>query len=818
MKFVHDLLNPKARKAGATKRAGVLAGAGDAARNARDWRKAAKAYAESLALNPRRADLWVQLGHAEKESGDLDAAEAAYAESLSRAPDVADTYLQMGHLKKLKGQVDEAGTFYLRAAEMDPSLGFAIEELRRLSVRGVVLDQERLSTVVNAAVAAPRQAVRRARPATPPAPRDGNLPGLVKALESLKTPDDRSAELAETIRRGIEAAEAAREVLAKAGEETKVAHLMFDVSDLVGYFEKARLPTGIQRVQIEVISGLLADPVGRFDVAVCSFSKARDQWVELPLDLFSHMTDLARLSGDITDEAWVSGLEQLQVEIDLGSPLVFPRGAYLINLGTSWWLQNYFLHVRQAKELYGIHYIPFVHDMIPIMTPEHCTVPLTQDFISWALGVFSHADYFFTNSEASKRDLVAVAATLGHTLSDDRIHVVRLDADFRKEQSLAVPATLRRFGLTEGGYVLFVSTIESRKNHLGAFKAWLELMDRHPASSVLTLVCVGNRGWLNDQVFAQLDASPKLRSRVRMLSKISDADLANLYRGCAFTLYPSSYEGWGLPVTESLSYGKPALLSDASSLPEAGGAFADYFPQGDQPALVAAIERLMFDLDYRREREAFIKAEFKPRSWALLGQEIGDQINDWFSRDVDLAQDYPRPTLGRYHWLRRIHETAIYPGLVAAEIFRTGSGWWQPDDWGSWTKASGGALTLNVDHAEGPLKVYVGLLGLGSMETDFIVSLGGSTVRSGTLERSETLWLSLSVSPEQYATGTIHLTIWGAQKEDFAVTTKGVDTRVVSVGVIGFMVCREDDFQARVAFTEALALDELPQLADGWAG
>ncbi|MFC5343989.1 glycosyltransferase [Brevundimonas staleyi] len=806
---MHPLLNFKSRKAEQAKEIARLSVEADTARDRRDWATAAEAYRKVLKAKPERADLWVQLGHAEKERGNHGGAGEAYNQSLRLDPTNADTLLQIGHLRKLQGAIDEAGAYYLQAAELDPSLRYALDELRSLSLRGVEIDQNRLGEVVQAASKARRRPVsRRKKEADAPV----DVTNLLSTIAQIDGDQERLAQLENAIRAGAEAQDELRAMIESQKAEV---HLVFDISDLVGYFKNARLPTGIQRVQIEVVSGLLREPDLRFDVSVCSFSSARDHWVEVPTDLFLRLSDLARSNGDMAEPEWLDALEELTVEIDLGEAFDFARGAYLINLGTSWWLQNYFLHVREAKERFGIHYIPFVHDMIPIMTPEHCTRPLTQDFISWAMGVFSHADYFFTNSEASKRDLISVAQTLGYTLDTDQVHVVRLDADFRKATiATPIPSTLKRYGLTEGGYVLFVSTIESRKNHLNAFKAWLQLLKDHPAKDVLPLVCVGNRGWLNDTVFAQLDGNPELRSKVKMVSKVADEDLANLYRACAFTIYPSSYEGWGLPVTESLSYGKAALLSDASSLPEAGGDFADFFPLGDQGAFMFSLERLMFDREYRRSREVRIETGFQPRPWADLGREISDQIGEWFGQHADRPMVHPRPDLGHYHWMRRNEATSIAPGMVSPEVFRTGTGWSQPDAWGTWTKPGGGTLTFNLDQVEGPLRLYVGLLGLGTEDTDYIVSFNGVPARTGALGRGTTQWIPMTVPPQDYASGSLHVGIWGSAKEDFSVTTGGVDTRVVSVGLIGFMICREDDYASRVAFTEALTFEDLPNLAE----
>ena len=76
---------------------------------------------------------------------------------------------------------------------------------------------------------------------------------------------------------------------------------------------------------------------------------------------------------------------------------------------------------------------------------------------------------------------------------------------------------------------------------------------------------------------ARLKASELLQRRVRLFRRVSDADLVRLYQDCLFTIYPSTYEGWGLPVTEALCFGKAVVTTAISSLPEAGGQYADYF-------------------------------------------------------------------------------------------------------------------------------------------------------------------------------------------------------------------------------------------------
>src|SRR5205085_10294101 len=96
----------------------------------------------------------------------------------------------------------------------------------------------------------------------------------------------------------------------------------------------------------------------------------------------------------------------------------FVEGRLYVDLGTSWWQRNYFLNLRMAKSVCGIFYVPFVHDLIPVMTPEYCAADLRRDFISWIGGVLQHANYFLVNSKATKADLTTVATELGRDLSD----------------------------------------------------------------------------------------------------------------------------------------------------------------------------------------------------------------------------------------------------------------------------------------------------------------------------------------------------------------------------------------------------------------
>ena len=260
-------------------------------------------------------------------------------------------------------------------------------------------------------------------------------------------------------------------------------------------------------MQIEVISVALMRAHDREDVQVCCFNEEDDYWREVPPEIFLNLCELALVDGDWTAPEWRELMEELDSILHESADFIFSEGAFLVNIGTSWWLQNYFLNVREAKKRSNIRYAPFVHDMISIMAPEYCVEGLVKDFVGWAQGVYRHADYYFVNSDATRADLINVGRRLGCEINPDVVRTVRLDADYRKPiiKLSNSPGSLRRHRLASGHYVLFVSTIEARKNHIAMFDAWLKLCKEHGDNVVPKLVCVGSRGWLNEAV------SPSLR-------------------------------------------------------------------------------------------------------------------------------------------------------------------------------------------------------------------------------------------------------------------------------------------------------------------
>jgi glycosyltransferase involved in cell wall biosynthesis len=262
-----------------------------------------------------------------------------------------------------------------------------------------------------------------------------------------------------------------------------------------------------------------------------------------------------------------------------------------------------------------------IYDLAPLRHPEWCEHGLIRLFRAWFESTLPLADYVFAISRATAADVAAYAREQGLPL---RAPVVPIPLGTGFSAAPQSPATLRRQLPAPTTYVLIVGTIEARKNHMLAFRVWQRLLQELPAERVPTLVFAGRIGWLVQDLMQQIANTDHLQRRLIVIQSPTDAELGALYRGCLFTVCPSYFEGWGLPVTESLSFGKPCLIADRTSLPEAGGGLTRSFDPDDLHDAYRAIRTAVEDRTDLAQWQAQVQRDFRPLQWsasadALLG-------------------------------------------------------------------------------------------------------------------------------------------------------------------------------------------------------
>jgi glycosyltransferase involved in cell wall biosynthesis len=310
------------------------------------------------------------------------------------------------------------------------------------------------------------------------------------------------------------------------------------------------------------------------------------------------------------------------------------RGDMIVSLGAGWGIPGYMKQMAETKRRYGIKFSIFVHDVLPMEFPSFFEPHHATHFGHWLREAISVADIVLTNSRYSRARLIELTARSGWRLPP--IEVLEPGSGFIDP----LPARGQAMASLPARYVLFVSTIEIRKNHRLLVRVWELLVERHGADRVPALVFVGMLGWSFEELLADLAASDYLNGKIVMLRGLSDAELHEAYRRCLFTVFPSFGEGWGLPVAESLAHGKFCIVSNRTSLPEVGGNLADYFDPADEEDALAKIERPLLEPAYLATREAQIRAEYRRRTWndcvhALMGAFARSSRDGVADRTVD---------------------------------------------------------------------------------------------------------------------------------------------------------------------------------------
>jgi glycosyltransferase involved in cell wall biosynthesis len=289
-------------------------------------------------------------------------------------------------------------------------------------------------------------------------------------------------------------------------------------------------------------------------------------------------------------------------------------GDVVLVLGAMWFHPGHAELIQAACHAKGLRFAVLVYDIIPLRRPEWCERGLVRIFGEWFGSVIGLADHILSISHSSAKEIEDYARQHGIALRDT-VRVLPIGTGFEKA---AVPnsAPAHARPLPEAGtYTLIVSTLEIRKNHVLLFRVWRRLLDELPREQVPTLVFAGRVGWMVADLMQQLRNSDFLGGKIVLVEDPSDAELERLYQGCLFTLFPSFHEGWGLPVTESLSFGRPCIISNATSLPEAGGALARYFDPDNVTEATAIIRDVLLHPEAIRAWQERVAREFRPVPW-----------------------------------------------------------------------------------------------------------------------------------------------------------------------------------------------------------
>jgi glycosyltransferase involved in cell wall biosynthesis len=314
----------------------------------------------------------------------------------------------------------------------------------------------------------------------------------------------------------------------------------------------------------------------------------------------------ALVAADGTRRAYVPFDKAFDGLISLGA------GDTLITVGSSWTYLDPGTF-KTLKEEPGCTLVVFCHDLIPLTHPEYCVAGEVEQFRAYFRQMIPHVDRVIVSTRTNEAELRAYCTRENIRLGETRV------TPFGTE----IPTERRRDpveGLVPGRYALFVSTIEPRKGHRLLSRVWARLRaEGVVGKDGFKLAIVGRPGWSADAILADLHAEAALGT-IRLFAGADDALLAALYDGAAFCVYPSMYEGYGLPIVEAFARGKAVIASNRGSIPEIAAAFAPCLDPTDEAAWLDLLRRWIIDPAARRSYEDKIRAEFRPVSWEEAGR------------------------------------------------------------------------------------------------------------------------------------------------------------------------------------------------------
>lgn len=321
------------------------------------------------------------------------------------------------------------------------------------------------------------------------------------------------------------------------------------------------------------------------------------------------ITALALIDSETTYRLFVSGAPSPFKAAPLGSNLEW-RTTPLSSL----WLTRFWhrLHIPLPVEFFVgsvdlFHSTDFVlppllpsttsvltvHDLSFVRVPESASPRLKTYLDSVVPKSVHRATHILADSTATKLDLIEL-----YGVASDKVSVLLsgVDARFRRQSDKAISAARSKYGIGSTPYILSIGTVQPRKNYARLIKALSEMRRQgYPHH----LVIAGGKGWLEDEIYEAIHTT-QMQDSVHFIGFADDADLPALYSGADCFAFPSLYEGFGLPVLESMACGTPVVTSNVSSLPEVTGDAGLTIDPYDVEAISHALRQTLDDSELRQ--------------------------------------------------------------------------------------------------------------------------------------------------------------------------------------------------------------------------
>lgn len=288
-----------------------------------------------------------------------------------------------------------------------------------------------------------------------------------------------------------------------------------------------------------------------------------------------------------------------------------------------WWDPNFIDMLRQAKQDRGAKIVQVIHDLGPILTPQFSSHS-TDSLLEYCREVVPICDLVLVVSQSARKEITTWLQQ--NALPVPKVEVFRNGDDFTVAK--AVPPKDPQFkeaGLEGRDYIMMVGTVELRKNHLLFYYVYKLAKER--GIKLPKLIIVGRLGWKSDFVYDLATQDPDTRNDILFFTNTSDEEMSWLYDHCLFTVHAAFYEGWGIPVAESIARGVPCLCTNADSVLEiAGDDILNHYSAASPDECLAGIQRLSDPKTLAKARERTKK--YKQTTWDDSFKQIDSFIKE----------------------------------------------------------------------------------------------------------------------------------------------------------------------------------------------
>lgn len=263
----------------------------------------------------------------------------------------------------------------------------------------------------------------------------------------------------------------------------------------------------------------------------------------------------------------------------------------------------------------------FVHDLIPIKFPQFCNAKFAKKYKQWIEHL--KADKIFVISESTKKDLLEFRKDI----LADRVEVVYLGADAKFKPIVddkIIAEIKQKYGIGNKRYILAVSELSERKNFVHLLRAFAKLI-KDTKDEGLYLVLLGPKRAGFKAVDEEIEKL-SIKDKIIQTGFVVDEDMPILYSGAEVFVYPSLYEGFGLPILEAMQCGTAVICADNSSLPEVGGDAVLYIDGKDVDKTAEILKKVCKDGELRLQLSKKSVKHAESFSWNKFVQQITESI------------------------------------------------------------------------------------------------------------------------------------------------------------------------------------------------